>query len=189
MGVRAYRHVSERYYLKDVALGPVGRRLSSLREFFMKITILSVGRVRQSFVREGEQEYLKRLKGAMPVELVELGLEAPESLGPQQVQEREAKELLKKLDAFEYVVVLDERGKTPNSHQFCDLLQKRMNAGTRSLVFVIGGAFGFSNAIRERADHVVSLSALTFPHQITRLILIEQLYRSHTLMKGISYHK
>jgi 23S rRNA (pseudouridine1915-N3)-methyltransferase len=155
----------------------------------MKITILSVGRVRQSFVLEGEQEYLKRLKAAMPIVLLELGLEAPESLGQEQVQEREGKELLKKLDAFDFVVVLDERGKTPTSRQLCELLQKRMNAGSRSVVFVIGGAFGFSEAVRKRADYVLSLSALTFPHQISRLILIEQLYRTHTMMKGVSYHK
>lgn len=155
----------------------------------MKVSILSVGKVRQSFVRDGEQEYLKRLRAAFPLELIELGLDTPESLGQSEAQEREAKELLKKLETFDCVVALDERGKTLSSPQFADFLQKRMNSGVRSLAFVIGGAFGFSEKVRQRVDHVLSLSALTFPHQLTRLILVEQVYRAHTLMRGISYHK
>ena len=155
----------------------------------MKITILSVGKVRQPFIREGEQEYLKRLKGSMPIELAELGLDTPESLGPAEVQEREGRELLKKLESFDFVIALDERGKTPTSHQLCELLQKRMNAGTRSVALVIGGAFGFSDSVRTRADYVLSLSTLTLPHQLARLVLVEQLYRAHTMMRGISYHK
>jgi 23S rRNA (pseudouridine1915-N3)-methyltransferase len=155
----------------------------------MKVTILSVGKVRQSFVKEGEAEYLKRLKGAFPVELVELGCEVPESMGAEAAREREATELLKKLDHFDFVVALDERGDQFSSLEFCRFLEKRMISGKRSLVFVIGGAFGFNEKVRHRADSVLSLSALTFPHQVTRLLLIEQIYRAHTMMKGISYHK
>jgi len=155
----------------------------------MKVTILSVGKVRQSFVKEGEAEYLKRLKGAFPIELVELGCEAPESMGPEATREREATELLKKLEAYDYVVALDERGDELTSEEFRHFLEKRMNSGKRSIAFVIGGAFGFSERIRQRADSVLSLSTLTFPHQVTRLLLVEQIYRAHTMMKGISYHK
>lgn len=156
----------------------------------MKITVLNVGKVRQSFIKEGEQEYLKRLQATpLALSLIELGLDAPESLAPAAVQEREATELLKRLEPFEYIVVLDERGKKISSKDFAALLNKQMVAGTRSLAFVIGGAYGFSEKVRQRASYVLSLSDLTLPHQLTRLVLVEQIYRAHTLMKGIAYHK
>jgi 23S rRNA (pseudouridine1915-N3)-methyltransferase len=155
----------------------------------MKLTILSVGRVRQAFIKEGEGEYLQRLKGSLPVELSELGLEAPESMSPSEVQEREAVETLKRVQGCDYLVVLDERGKSISSVDFSKFLQGRMNAGTRSLCFVIGGAFGFSEKVRQGADYILSLSALTMPHQLTRLVLLEQIYRAHTMMRGIRYHK
>lgn len=155
----------------------------------MKIVILSVGRVRQSFVLEGEGEYLQRIKGSFSVELVELGMDSPESMSPAEVQNREGEVLLKKIASYDYVIALDERGKSVTSHQLSDVLQARMNAGTKSVCFIIGGAFGLSEKVRQEADSVLSLSSLTFPHQVTRLILVEQLYRAHTLMRGISYHK
>lgn len=155
----------------------------------MKIVVMSVGRVRQQFVLQGEAEYLQRIKGSFSVELVELGMESPESMSPTEVQSREAQEVLKRAQAFDYLVVLDERGQSSSSKQFSEFIQKRMNSGIKTLGFVIGGAFGFAEKVRQEADSVISLSALTFPHQITRLLLVEQLYRAHTLMKGISYHK
>jgi len=156
----------------------------------MRITVISVGKVRQQFIQEGEQEYLKRLRGSpLAITLVELGLEAPESMSPSEVQEREAVELLKKLDSFDYVIVLDERGKQLSSKDFTRQIEKQMQTGVRSLAFVIGGAFGLSERIRHRASYVLSLSELTLPHQMTRLMLVEQIYRAHTIMRGISYHK
>ena len=156
----------------------------------MKVVIISVGRVRQHFVRAGEEEYVKRLR-ATPLALSfdELGCDAPESLSPAEVQEREAATLLKRLESHDYVVVLDERGKQLHSQEFSRLVEQRMSQGVRSLAFVIGGAFGFSEKVRQRADYVLSLSTLTMPHQLVRLVLVEQIYRAHTLMRGISYHK
>jgi 23S rRNA (pseudouridine1915-N3)-methyltransferase len=156
----------------------------------MKVVVISVGKVRQHFVKEGEEEYAKRLRGT-PLALVleELGCDAPESLSPTEVQEREAVALLKRLEPHDCVVVLDERGKELQSHEFSRLLEQRMLQGVRSLAFVIGGAFGFSEKVRQRADYVLSLSMLTMPHQLVRLVLVEQIYRAHTLMRGISYHK
>jgi len=155
----------------------------------MKIVVLSVGRVRQHFVVQGEAEYLQRIKGSFSVELVELGMESPESMSPAEVQAREADEVLKKVKSYDYLVVLDERGQSTDSKRFSDFLQKRMNSGIKTICFVIGGAVGFAEKVRHEADSIISLSALTFPHQVTRLLLVEQLYRAHTLMKGISYHK
>ena len=155
----------------------------------MKIVVLSVGRVRQRFVLEAEGEYLQRIKGSFQVELVELGMESPESMKPTEVQAREAEEVLKKTKSYDYLIVLDERGKEMSSKALSDFVQTRMNSGIKSVCFVIGGAYGFAEKVRQEADLVLSLSALTFPHQITRMLLVEQLYRAHTLIKGISYHK
>jgi 23S rRNA (pseudouridine1915-N3)-methyltransferase len=155
----------------------------------MKVVVLSVGRVRQSFVVEGEREYLQRIRGSFQVELAELGMEAPDSMSASEVKEREGTELLKRLQSFDHVVVLDERGKGMTSPQLSDFVQARMNSGIKSLCFVIGGAYGFAEKVRQRANTILSLSSLTFPHQLTRLVLVEQLYRAHTLMKGIKYHK
>lgn len=155
----------------------------------MKIVVLSVGRVRQRFVLEAEGEYLQRIKGSFQVELVELGMESPESMRPAEVQLREAEEVLKKTKSYDYLVVLDERGKEMTSKALSDFVQTRMNSGIKSVCFVIGGAYGFAEKVRQQADLILSLSTLTFPHQLTRLLLVEQLYRSHTLIKGISYHK
>jgi len=156
----------------------------------MKLSIINVGRVRQSFIKEGEQEYLKRLQSTpYALTLLELGLDAPESLSQAEVQEREAVELAKRLDAYEYVIALDERGKQLASKEFAQLLDKRGQMGVKSLAFVIGGAYGFSEKIRQRADYVLSLSELTLPHQLTRLVLVEQVYRAYTLARGIAYHK
>jgi 23S rRNA (pseudouridine1915-N3)-methyltransferase len=156
----------------------------------MKVSVINVGKVRQSFIKEGEQEYVKRLQSTpLAVSLIELGLDAPDSLAPSEIKEREGSELLKRLESFEYVVALDERGKRLSSRDFAALLDKQMLSGTRSLAFVIGGAYGFSEKVRQRASYVLSLSDLTLPHQLTRLVLVEQIYRAYTLLKGIAYHK
>ena len=155
----------------------------------MKVIVMSVGRVRQQFVLQGEGEYLQRIKGNFQVELVELGMDSPESMSAAEVQAREGEEILKRSKSYDYLVALDERGKRVTSKQIGEFLQARMNSGIKSVCFVIGGAFGLAEKVRQEADSVISLSALTFPHQLTRLLLVEQLYRAHTLMKGISYHK
>jgi 23S rRNA (pseudouridine1915-N3)-methyltransferase len=110
-------------------------------------------------------------------------------MSAEEVREREAVDTLKRVQGYDYLVVLDERGKSISSQEFSKLIGARMNAGTRSLCFVIGGAFGFSEKVRQEADYILSLSALTLPHQLTRLVLLEQIYRAHTILRGIRYHK
>ena len=155
----------------------------------LKLIVLSGGRVRQAFIKDGEADYLKRLKAGFQVELQELGLECPESMPANEVQEREGTEVLKRFKDGDYIVVLDERGTALSSLAFSSLCSTRMNAGTKSMYFVIGGAYGFSEKVRQRANYILSLSALTFPHQLTRLILLEQIYRAYTISQGIRYHK
>jgi 23S rRNA (pseudouridine1915-N3)-methyltransferase len=155
----------------------------------MKITVLSVGRVRQRFIIDGEAEYRQRLGKEIKLELSELGIESPTSMSKSEVKEREADQLLKRLPQFDYVIVLDEVGKEYTSIEIERLLSSRMQMGTRHLAFVIGGSFGFSERVRQAADTILSLSKLTFPHQLVRLLLVEQIYRAHTMMRGIKYHK
>lgn len=156
----------------------------------MKLTILNVGRVRQRFVLEGESEYLKRLRNTpYSLDLVELGLESPESLSAAEIQRREANEVLKRISVFDWVIALDERGKQRTSESFSEHLQELANRGLRSVVFVIGGAFGFDETVRGKANEVFSFSKMTMPHQLTRLVLVEQIYRAHTLSRGLPYHK
>jgi 23S rRNA (pseudouridine1915-N3)-methyltransferase len=155
----------------------------------MKVVIVSTGKVRQSFIREGEGEYLQRVKGSFQLEVCELGLDAPDSMTAEEVQEREAKALLRKVKEYDYVIALDERGKRLTSEGFSRLIESRMNVGTKTVGIIIGGAYGLSESVRQRADYVLSLSDLTFPHQLARLVIVEQCYRAYTMLKGIGYHK
>jgi 23S rRNA (pseudouridine1915-N3)-methyltransferase len=155
----------------------------------MKVVVLSVGRVRQGFVKDGEREYLRRLTGSFAVELVELGLEAPESLSAAELMAREAVQIEKRTQGYDYIVALDERGRTHTSKEFAAFIDTRLCSGIRSLCFVIGGSFGLADRVRQESDYILSLSNLTLPHQLTRLVLVEQLYRAHTLLRGIAYHK
>lgn len=153
----------------------------------MRIKIISVGKIKQSFVHEGEGEYLQRMKSFAQLRLIEVptATELPDA----QMKEAEAEAVLKKVDAADFFVVLDERGKQHTSKEFAARLQSEMNQGTSNFCFAIGGASGWDEKVRQQADLVVSLSAMTFPYQLTRLILVEQLYRAMTILKGIPYHK
>lgn len=155
----------------------------------MKISVLSVSRVKQRFIREGEEEYLARLKGQYKLELVELGMDHPASLPEAEVKQREAKRLLGMLKDTQWIVALDERGDTLTSSEFSALLDSKMTQGTSQMVFIIGGAYGLDDSVKKRADRLISLSRMTFTYQMTRLILIEQLYRACTILKGSPYHK
>lgn len=155
----------------------------------MKLVILSTGKVRQPFILAGEREYLQRIKGGLRVEVAELGLEAPDSLSVDEVKAREGREILKRLEPFDYIIALDERGGALSSERFARLLESRMNAGTKGIAIVIGGAYGLSESVRERANLVLSLSEFTLPHQLSRLVIVEQCYRAFTILKGIGYHK
>jgi len=147
----------------------------------LRVRIVTISKVKQSFVLEGERHYLERLKSDAKVELQEL--DARGSV------EQEADRLFESLKTGEYLFALDERGKEINSEQLAQLMQRLMNAGRSSLVFAIGGAHGFSPRVRERADYVLSLSKFTFPYQLTRLVLVEQIYRALSILKGSPYHK
>jgi 23S rRNA (pseudouridine1915-N3)-methyltransferase len=153
----------------------------------MQIRIISVGRVKQRFVLDGEAEFLPRLKGDAKVELLEV--EAATELPEPQAKVKEGAAVLGKLKASDVFIVLDERGKSLTSPDLARLLQDEMTRGRSSFTFAIGGFHGWDPDILKRAHKVISLSSLTFTYQMTRLILVEQIYRAMTIIKGVPYHR
>ena len=155
----------------------------------MQIKIYSIGRVKQKFVLSGEAEYLKRLTGHTKVELLELDSDRYSRLSEPELKAKEAELLFSRLKPDEYLVVLDERGDSVSSEKFSKLISSQMNRGVSSLSFAIGGACGWDESVRKRASKVLSFSQMTFPHQLIRLVLIEQIYRAFTIIRGLPYHK
>ncbi len=155
----------------------------------MKIKVISLGKVRQIFVREGEEEFLKRIRAWTAIDLLELPVEKFSSLPEAQLKEREAELFLKHIDQDDFVVVLDEIGRAKSSRELAKFIETRLHSGEASLVFAIGGAYGWAETAKKRANLLLSLSVLTFTYQMTRLILVEQIYRSLTIIKGLPYQK
>ena len=150
----------------------------------MSLHILAVGKKHDSWVSEGIERYQKRLKAPFLTEWVLL---PHSSLDGVRARQDESERILLKLDAYDYVILLDERGKELDSPTFAGVLSERLDRSMKILV-IIGGAFGVTDELRDRADLVWSLSPLVFPHQLVRLVLIEQLYRAQQIVLGGSYH-
>ncbi|TAE35149.1 MAG: 23S rRNA (pseudouridine(1915)-N(3))-methyltransferase RlmH [Sphingobacteriales bacterium] len=155
----------------------------------MKITLLSISKTEEKYIKEGIDIYLNRLKHYIKFEVIELPeLKNTKHLSQDLQKKKEAEILLKSILNTDYVVLLDERGTEFNSLLFADFLNKRMLASTQNLVFIIGGPYGFDTSIYERATAKISLSKLTFSHQMVRLFFVEQVYRGFTILKGEPYH-
>lgn len=154
----------------------------------MRVSLITVGKTDIKWVSEGLEVYSSRLRHYIPFEIREIPeLKNVSALSRDQIKTAEGKLILKSLKDADDLILLDERGKEFRSVEFADWLQKRMTAG-RDLVFVIGGAYGFSQEVYQRAGGMVSLSKMTFSHQMVRTIFVEQLYRALTILKGESYH-
>lgn len=154
----------------------------------MKTTLLLVGKTNGKLFQEGIDDYRERINHYMPFEVKVIPeLRNTKSLTQEQQKEKEGESILKMLSPSDYVVLLDEHGKEMRSIEFSKWVQKRMNAG-RNTVFVIGGPYGFSSSVYSRADGLISLSKMTFSHQMVRLIFTEQFYRACTIMRGEPYH-
>ena len=132
--------------------------------------------------------YQERLKHYARVEYKELPDVPAKGLTPEVLKEREGEALMKQLKSDDVVLLLDENGEHFSSRGFAEMLQRRMNSGAKQLVLIIGGAFGFSDAMYARANGKISFSKMTYSHEMIRLLLLEQLYRAHTILKGESYH-
>lgn len=155
----------------------------------MKITLFTVGRTDVEWVRKGLDLYVSRLRHYVPFSLIEIPeLKNVSALAREQIKQKEGELVLKALKPSDCVILLDERGREYRSIEFSAMLEDRMSRGGRDLVFVVGGAYGFSDAVYSRSDEKISLSKMTFSHQMVRTIFAEQLYRAFTIMKGEPYH-
>lgn len=150
---------------------------------------MTVGRTRTSFVNEGIAEYKCRLTRYVPFSLMELpDVKTSRSMTESRQKDREGIMILEKILPSDFVVLLDERGREYTSEGFSDYLQKLMAAGRKRTVFIIGGPYGFSKQVYDRADALLSMSRMTFNHEMVRLFFIEQIYRAMTILKGEPYH-
>ena len=155
----------------------------------MKITLLVVSKTDDKYLQEGIDVYVKRLAHYVNFEIEVIpALKDLKGVSPDEIKSREAVQILKRIEKADAVVLLDEHGRQHTSEGFSEYLQKQMNAGIRHLVFVVGGAFGFAPGVYQAATDKLSLSAMTFNHQMVRLIFVEQLYRAFTILRHEPYH-
>lgn len=155
----------------------------------MKITLLTVGKTDKDWVKQGMDIYVSRLKHYIPFSVVEIPeLKNVSSLTKEQIKVREGELILKNIRPADDMILLDERGKEFSSVEFAKVIQDKITYAGKDIVYVIGGAYGFSDAVYQRANSKISLSRMTFSHQMVRAIFIEQVYRAFTIMKGEPYH-
>ena len=159
----------------------------------MKVTILCVGKIKEKFYRDAVEEYRKRLGRYCKLEVVETADErTPDGAGAAletQIKDKEGNRLLSKIKDTDYVIALAIDGKMRDSVELAEHLEQLGVQGKSHLVFVIGGSLGLSAAVLRRADERLSFSKMTFPHQLMRVILLEQIYRSYRIRNGEPYHK
>lgn len=155
----------------------------------MRITLLVVGKTDEEYLKNGIDKYIARIGHYLKFTVNEIV--TPKNfrqLQPAQLKEAEGKLLLRFFEEADQVILLDENGRMHTSVEFSAVLQKYMNAGTRHLMFVVGGAYGFSEEVVQAATGKLSLSAMTFSHQMVRLFFTEQLYRAFSIIKNEPYH-
>lgn len=159
----------------------------------MNIKIISVGKLKEKYLIQGIQEYVKRLQAYAKIELIEVPDEkAPENLSDaqmRQVKEKEGERILSKIKEQEYVYALAIEGKNPTSEALAKQINQLGIQGKSHLVFVIGGSLGLSEAVMKRSNTQISFGKMTYPHQLMRLILVEQIYRAFRINTGAPYHK
>jgi len=155
----------------------------------MKIKLLFIGKENMEELQIASQDYIAKINNYIPFEIEAIPyLKNTKSLPVENQKKQEGALFLKKIASQDVVVLLDEHGKEYSSLLFSRFLQQRFNSGCKSLLFLIGGAYGFSEEIYQRANFIVSMSKMTFPHKLARLLFVEQLYRSFTILKGEPYH-
>ena len=155
----------------------------------MKITLLTVGKTDKDWVKAGLDIYVSRLKHYIPFSVIEIPeLKNVSALSKEQIKTREGELILKNVRPTDDVILMDERGKQYTSVELARVLQDKISYVGKDIVFVIGGAYGFSDAVYNRADSKISLSKMTFSHQMVRAIFAEQIYRAFTIMRGEPYH-
>lgn len=155
----------------------------------MNIRFIVIGKTQEKYLQEALDIYAKRLTHYIGFEVVVLpDVKNAKNLPTAELKEREAEMLLKEIDKSDKAVLLDEKGAEFTSVEFSKYFERQMNASVRSLAFVVGGAFGFSPRVKERVKEKISLSRMTFSHQMIRLLALEQIYRAFTIIKNEPYH-
>lgn len=155
----------------------------------MKITLLTVGKTNDLSFKNAISEYQKRLKFYISFDIEEIpALKNTKNLTEDNQKQKEGELILKSIQNDDEVVLLDDKGSEFTSKQFSAYIEKKMSSGLKRLVFVVGGPYGFSQEVYSRANDKVSLSRMTFSHQMVRLVFTEQLYRAMTILKGEPYH-
>ncbi|MBT2733199.1 23S rRNA (pseudouridine(1915)-N(3))-methyltransferase RlmH [Neobacillus sp. C211] len=159
----------------------------------MNISIVTVGKLKEKYLKQGIEEYLKRLTAYAKVDVIEVADEkAPEILSELemvQVKQKEGERILAKISQDTYVIALAIQGKLSSSEELADSLDKLATYGKSKIAFVIGGSLGLSEEVIKRSNEQLSFSRMTFPHQLMRLILVEQIYRAFRINRGEPYHK
>lgn len=159
----------------------------------MNITIITVGKLKEKYLKSGIEEYVKRLSSYAKVDIIEVPDEkAPESLSPKEeemVKEKEGERILAKVRGDDYVIALAIEVEMPTSEKLAAKLDQLATYGKSKITFIIGGSLGLSREVMQRADEAISFSRMTFPHQLMRLILVEQIYRAFRINRGEPYHK
>ncbi|MFC4558400.1 23S rRNA (pseudouridine(1915)-N(3))-methyltransferase RlmH [Virgibacillus kekensis] len=159
----------------------------------MNITIIAVGKLKEKYLKQGIQEYLKRLSTYAKVQIVEVADEkAPENMSDaemDEVKQKEGERILSNIKQDTYVVTLEINGKMLSSEQLAAKMNELATYGKSKVAFVIGGSLGISEVVQNRSDLALSFSKMTFPHQVMRLILLEQVYRGFRINRGEPYHK
>jgi 23S rRNA (pseudouridine1915-N3)-methyltransferase len=155
----------------------------------MKITLIFVGKTIKPFLIEGEKEFDNRLKHYIKIEEIVIPeLKNVSKLSIEEIKIKEGELILSKIQSTDTVILLDDKGVSYSSEEFSNWIEQHQIRATKNLVMIVGGAYGFSKFVYERAQQKLSLSRMTFSHQMIRLILKEQIYRAYTIIKGEPYH-
>lgn len=154
----------------------------------MELTLLTVGKTGISYINEGINEYCKRLRRYIPYDIVELPDIKKGKFSESEQKEAEGELILKTLTDQDYVILLDEKGSEYTSREFAARLEKLMSSGRKRTVFIVGGPYGFSKRVYDRSNAKISLSKMTFNHEMVRLFFTEQVYRGISILHGLPYH-
>ena len=155
----------------------------------MKIVLITIGKTNEKYLIEGISNYQKRLKHYITFEMTEIvNIKNTKNLSELELMKKEGELILKQIQSSDYLVLLDDKGKDFTSPKFAQKLQQWMLSGKKRLVFVVGGAYGFSEEVYQRGNEKISLSKMTFSHQMVRLFFVEQIYRGYTILNNEPYH-
>lgn len=159
----------------------------------MKITLLTVGKIKETYLKNAIEEYRKRLSKYCKLEIIEVADEKTPDQASETVEnsirEKEGERLLKHMRDDAFVITLEIRGNQLTSEELAGKIEKLAVSGTSHIIFVIGGSIGLGGEVMKRSDYALSFSRMTFPHQLMRVILLEQIYRSYRIIQGEPYHK